>query len=160
MNFNDKSIKISYKLNKNDFIFYSHKFKFVVKIIKTSKNNLWIEFDGVQEKFKIFKSNNQFFIHNIKCGNISMEIQDRLPLVSKNKLKGTYLSPMPSKIIKLLVKVGQKIEANEPLIILSSMKMENTIFSHKKGSVEEIRVKEGQNVEKDTLLINIKEIEK
>ena len=160
VNFNDKSIKISYKLNKNDFIFYSHKFKFVVKIIKTSKNNLWIEFDGVQEKFKIFKSNNQFFIHNIKCGNISMEIQDRLPLVSKNKLKGTYLSPMPSKIIKLLVKVGQKIEANEPLIILSSMKMENTIFSHKKGSVEEIRVKEGQNVEKDTLLINIKEIEK
>ncbi len=160
VNFNDKSIKISYKLNKNDFIFYSLKFKFVVKIIKTSKNNLWIEFDGVQEKFKIFKSNNQFFIHNIKCGNISMEIQDRLPLVSKNKLKGTYLSPMPSKIIKLLVKVGQKIEANEPLIILSSMKMENTIFSNKKGSVEEIRVKEGQNVEKDTLLININEIEK
>ena len=89
-----------------------------------------------------------------------MEIKDRIPSASTKKTKGSYVSPIPSKIIKLLVKVGQKINANEPLIILSSMKMENTIFSYKSGIVDKIRVKEGQNVEKDTLLININEIEK
>ena len=160
INFNDKSIKISYEYTKNNFIFYLPKYNCVVKIIKSKNNSLWIEFDGIQEKFKIFKKNNQFFIYSLKYGNISMEIKDRIPSASTKKTKGSYVSPMPSKIIKLLVKVGQKINANEPLIILSSMKMENTIFSYKSGIVDKIRVKEGQNVEKDTLLININEIEK
>ena len=160
INFNDKSIKISYRYTKNNFIFYLPKYNCVVKIIKSKNNSLWIEFDGIQEKFKIFKKNNQFFIYSLKYGNISMQIKDRIPSASTKKTKGSYVSPMPSKIIKLLVKVGQKINANEPLIILSSMKMENTIFSYKSGIVDKIRVKEGQNVEKDTLLLNINEIEK
>ena len=62
---------------------------------------------------------------------------------------------MPSLIISVLVKKGQKIKKNDPLIVISSMKMESTITALKDGKVESILVKENQNVDASTELIEI-----
>ena len=62
---------------------------------------------------------------------------------------------MPSQIIKILVKVGDKINEGDELLILSSMKMESSIIANKSGIVKDIFVKEGENVEAGYLLLKV-----
>ena len=38
--------------------------------------------------------------------------------------KGSLLSPMPGKIIKVLVEKGQRVKKGDPLVIMEAMKME------------------------------------
>ncbi len=56
------------------------------------------------------------------------------------------LAPMPGKIIRLLVNVGEVVEAGQGLIVVEAMKMQNEIRSPKKGKVERLQAKEGQPV--------------
>lgn len=64
-------------------------------------------------------------------------------------------SQMPGKIVKVLVTVGQKVEAGAPLIVMEAMKMENEIRSTAAGTVKEVKVQAGQAVETGVLLISI-----
>lgn len=62
-------------------------------------------------------------------------------------------APMPGMILKILVKEGQEVEKDEPLLVLKAMKMENVIKSPGKAGISRIPVKEGQAVEKNEDLI-------
>ncbi|TAN23567.1 MAG: acetyl-CoA carboxylase biotin carboxylase subunit [Actinomycetota bacterium] len=59
---------------------------------------------------------------------------------------GTIAVPMQGTIVKVLVEVGQSIEAGQTVCILEAMKMENAINAEKTGTVKEIRVKPGDSV--------------
>jgi biotin carboxyl carrier protein len=62
------------------------------------------------------------------------------------------LAPMPGKVIRLLVKVGDEVEAGQGLIVVEAMKMQNEIRSPKKGKVERLQAKEGQPVNAGDIL--------
>jgi acetyl-CoA/propionyl-CoA/long-chain acyl-CoA carboxylase, biotin carboxylase, biotin carboxyl carrier protein len=59
---------------------------------------------------------------------------------------GTVSAPMQGTIVKVLVEVGQEVEAGEALLVLEAMKMENHINAEKSGTVAEIRVGPGDGV--------------
>ncbi|KAG1690190.1 hypothetical protein DVH05_028264 [Phytophthora capsici] len=48
------------------------------------------------------------------------------------------VAPMPGKVIKVLVKNGDSITADQPLLIMEAMKMEHVIRAPKDGKVEEV----------------------
>jgi acetyl-CoA/propionyl-CoA carboxylase, biotin carboxylase, biotin carboxyl carrier protein len=54
--------------------------------------------------------------------------------------------PMQGTIVKVLVTIGQAIEAGASVVVLEAMKMENQIAAEKSGIVKEIKVKEGDTV--------------
>ena len=56
------------------------------------------------------------------------------------------VAPMPGKVIRVLVRAGEKVEAGQGLLVVEAMKMQNEIRSPKSGTVERIQVKEGQAV--------------
>ena len=62
-------------------------------------------------------------------------------------------SPMPGTVVKIYVKPGQEVKANDPLISVESMKMEFLIRATHDVKVKEIRVKEAQFVEMGARLI-------
>lgn len=64
-------------------------------------------------------------------------------------------SSMPGKILKLLCKAGEKIEAGQPLLIIEAMKMENEIRAAQAGVIEEIVVAPGQKVETGAVLVKL-----
>ena len=68
-------------------------------------------------------------------------------------------SPVPGRILKILVQAEQKVEAQQSLFILDSMKMEFIISSHHPGAISEIRVREGDQVDAGQILANFKSIE-
>ncbi len=56
------------------------------------------------------------------------------------------LAPMPGKVVRVLVAVGDAVESGQGLLVVEAMKMQNEIRSPKSGKVERLLVKEGQNV--------------
>jgi biotin carboxyl carrier protein len=66
-------------------------------------------------------------------------------------------SPMPGKIVKILVKDNQLVYEGNLCVVLEAMKMENELESPQTGFVEKIYVKEGDLVEIDQVLISFVE---
>jgi biotin carboxyl carrier protein len=64
-------------------------------------------------------------------------------------------SPLSSKVVKILVEAGEKVEIDQALLIIEAMKMEMPISSPFGGRVKEVLVKEGQDVEKGTNLLTL-----
>lgn len=62
-------------------------------------------------------------------------------------------APMPGRVVKILVSVGQAVEANEPCLVIEAMKMENELRAPGAGKVAEVLVAEGVSVEGQALLI-------
>lgn len=62
------------------------------------------------------------------------------------------VAPMPGKVIRLLVKAGDEVEAGQGLVVVEAMKMQNEIRSPKKGKVERLQAKEGQAVNAGEIL--------
>ena len=56
------------------------------------------------------------------------------------------VAPMPGKVIRLLVKPGDKVEAGQGLLVVEAMKMQNEVKSPKTGTVEKLQAKENQAV--------------
>jgi acetyl-CoA/propionyl-CoA carboxylase biotin carboxyl carrier protein len=59
---------------------------------------------------------------------------------------GAVTVPMQGTIVKILVEVGQAVEAGATVCVLEAMKMENNIASEKAGTVKEIKVSTGDSV--------------
>ncbi len=68
-------------------------------------------------------------------------------------------SPMPGKIVKILVGVGDTVEVGQTVIIVSAMKMESEFKASKAGVVSEIPVAEGDTVDGNQVLVVIEDIE-
>ncbi|MDC4185471.1 acetyl-CoA carboxylase biotin carboxyl carrier protein subunit [Loigolactobacillus coryniformis] len=77
------------------------------------------------------------------------------PVASQNTVGDTLPAPMPGSILKLLVKVGDEVKENQPLIILEAMKMENEVVANHAGKVSAINVAVGENVNAGDALITI-----
>jgi len=56
-------------------------------------------------------------------------------------------APMPGKVVKLLVAVGDEVSEGQGLVLIEAMKMENELRSPKAGRVVSIAVAEGRTVE-------------
>ncbi|MEW6636919.1 MAG: acetyl-CoA carboxylase biotin carboxylase subunit [Actinomycetota bacterium] len=62
-------------------------------------------------------------------------------------------APMQGTIVKVLVKEGQEVEADEAVCVLEAMKMESEIRTRRAGKVEKVFVKAGQAVRSGEPLI-------
>jgi biotin carboxyl carrier protein len=56
------------------------------------------------------------------------------------------VAPMPGKVVRLLVREGDKVEPGAGVAVVEAMKMQNEIKSPKKGTVQKVSVGEGAAV--------------
>lgn len=78
-------------------------------------------------------------------------------LAESATLKGvpTISSPMPGKIVKILVGEGNRVKKGQGLVIVEAMKMENEIRSPSGGVVKKINFKEGDLVDAAVPIIEL-----
>ena len=64
-------------------------------------------------------------------------------------------APMPGKVVRLLVRAGDRVAAKQPVVVVEAMKMENELRASREGTVAEIHVREGMSVDAGALLLVI-----
>ena len=62
-------------------------------------------------------------------------------------------SPMPGKIVKVLVKTGDEVAARQGLVVVEAMKMENELRAVRAGRVREVLAVEGRSVDAGAVLL-------
>jgi len=60
---------------------------------------------------------------------------------------------MDGRVVRVLVRPGERVEAGQPLLILEAMKMEDAIRAPSGGVVREIRTGEGDRVRRERPLV-------
>ncbi len=68
---------------------------------------------------------------------------------------GAVMSPMPGRVIAVLVAAGQSVTKGERMLVLEAMKMEQALLAPFDGVVAELKVSEGAQVPEGTLLVRI-----
>ncbi len=69
------------------------------------------------------------------------------------------LSPMPGRIVKVMVAVGDSVTAGQGVVIVEAMKMENELRVERDGVVESVAVKADNLVEANAVLIRLVKVE-
>jgi biotin carboxyl carrier protein len=63
-------------------------------------------------------------------------------------------APMPGKVIRVLVREGDSVEAGQGLVVVEAMKMQNEMKASRPGRVIEVRVRDADTVGAgDTLVV-------
>jgi len=70
--------------------------------------------------------------------------------------KGSLLSPMPGRVVKISVSVGDKVKKGDALMTMEAMKMEHTIRAPSDGVVESVNYNLNDLVEEKKQLLSIK----
>jgi biotin carboxyl carrier protein len=68
---------------------------------------------------------------------------------------GLITSPMPGKVVKVLVAEGDSVDVGKPLVVVEAMKMENELLAEAPGVVNKVYVQPGDAVDGGAKLISI-----
>lgn len=87
-------------------------------------------------------------------------LDKHLEVKSDGKLKADKNNPfhlgssIPGTVSKILVKEGEEVKKNQPLLTVEAMKMETSIVANQDGIVDKIYVKESEKVSQGDLLVS------
>lgn len=87
-----------------------------------------------------------------------LELPENMTL--EKELEGDVVSPMPGRIVKILIHEGDFVEAGQDLLIVEAMKMENRIVAPFSGQVTRIHFQEGDQVSNGTPLVDLEPVKK
>jgi len=65
-------------------------------------------------------------------------------------------APIPGKVVRVAVSMGDLVAPGQPLLVLEAMKMENPICAEGAGRVEQVLVSAGATVEGGQLLVMLR----
>ena len=112
---------------------------------------IWsIVLDGCSYEVKLEPAADGYYA-NVDGRRYQVQVRDprRLPR-ARAVLSATGLqkitSPMPGKVVRVLVRQGDQVEAGQGVLVVEAMKMQNEIRSPKAGRVASLRAAEGAAV--------------
>jgi len=68
---------------------------------------------------------------------------------------GLIASPMPGRVVRVLVGEGDEVERGTPVVVVEAMKMENELCAERDGKVAKVYVESGTAVEGGAKLIEL-----
>ena len=126
--------------------------------VRTGEHEASILVDGASLDITVEKTAEGFGVL-IRGDRFDVDLKDAVKGVDLGKVAHAgplkLLAPMPGKIVKVLVRPGDAVEAGRGVLVMEAMKMENELKAVRAGTIQEIRVKEGQAVEMGALLLVI-----
>ena len=70
-------------------------------------------------------------------------------------LEKSIISPMPGKIVRVLLNEGDVVKKGETVVIIAAMKMESEYKSPADGIIKKIYIKEGETIEGNQVLVEL-----
>jgi len=114
----------------------------------------------------IFQTGNGKFIVNYEVDNYEVEVTNKAGQYAQIRNRGKdadagniISTPIPGKVVKIPVSVGDVVEDDTTVIVVEAMKMQSEYKTTGKKRVKEIRVNEGDAIEGDQVLIVLEDID-
>jgi biotin carboxyl carrier protein len=98
--------------------------------------------------------------YEVRTSDLAIEVEDpRAPKAAHGQagLEGrqSVSAPMPGKVVRVLVNIGDSVERGQGLIVIEAMKMQNEMKSPKQGHVVAISAIEGATVTAGEVLATV-----
>lgn len=122
------------------------------KLGTVTSTHVEFEIDGSAMTFDIGRANTTRYVDTEQVP-VTLEVVSRFPIGSNNESAGSLHSPMPGKIVRVEVEVGDRVETGQLLMVLEAMKMEHSIYSPYDGTVSEVAYSAGEQVESDAVVV-------
>jgi len=140
---------------------------YVVDIVKVGPAEYSVLYNGRSYNIEVvpgrepkhFTVNTFYFSHEIEVVDAETRYIRSRENAAAGHVSNIIRSPMPGKIVKILVAAGDAVEAGQTVIIVSAMKMESEFKASKAGIVSEIAVAEGDTVDSNQVLVVIDDTE-
>ncbi len=139
--------------------------KYKVDIIEVEKGVYSILLNGVSFNIELISSGLKKYEVNTLYNSFDIEIIDAETKYMNSRKSGEdedadFIStPMPGKVVKILVKEGDLVKGGETVVIVSAMKMESEYKVVNDRIIKQVLVKEGDNIEGNQPLIMLEEVE-
>lgn len=119
--------------------------------IEVDGRDLSVQAEVIDKKIW-FKVNDQTYTYDILDLNESHAGKSK----SAGKSADRILAPMPGKVTKIFVSVGQSVQKGDALLVMEAMKMEYTLKADGVAQVEKVLGQVGDQVTLGQLLIQLK----
>ncbi len=123
---------------------------------KVQEHVFLVEFEGRKETVYVAGERGKFYVWTGKRGYILEEKSEEYSAsgaVKKEEGVQYVTSPMPGKVVKVLVRPGDRVKEGQGLIIVESMKMENEFTADFDGIVKEVKASPGDQIDADVPLV-------
>ncbi|GAA1568738.1 biotin carboxylase N-terminal domain-containing protein [Kribbella hippodromi] len=122
-----------------------------VRLIESAPEQVVLEVDGVRRSFAVAAYDGLVCVDSA-LGSVSLTSVPRFVDPAGQVAAGSLVAPMPGTVVRVGVRVGDKVTHGQPLLWLEAMKMEHTIAAPADGVVNELPVDAGQQVEVGAVL--------
>lgn len=72
-----------------------------------------------------------------------------------HRAKDKVFAPMPGRIVKIMVAVGDSVTERQQLVIVEAMKMENPVLAPSAGKVKAVHFSAGDQVDTDSPIVEL-----
>jgi 3-methylcrotonyl-CoA carboxylase alpha subunit len=148
----DAAIELGYHPDGDAIVFALGGKTTVVSRCGLDGDRLWfVEHAGHRRGARVVRAGDRVFV--LADGALTaLAVQPRFPEHAEHVVEGGLVAPMPGKVVKVLVTVGQEVAAGTAVVVLEAMKMEHTVRAPEAGVVRELRVAAGDQVDSGALL--------
>jgi len=146
-------IEIYYKSNRDGSFTVDNKER--VTLHHWSESEMDIEIDGMRTISSVTLDGDKLLVQCLG-GNKLLMIQPRFKSSYEKEQQGSLVSPMPGKVVELIVNKGDQVKAGDNLLSIEAMKMNHTIKANEKGVIAELFVQENDQVDYGAVLMIIK----
>lgn len=132
-------------------------------LVRTGPSQYSVLLNGRSHRVLVLKEDRENNTVRLRIGahTCTVQLQDdrgrlmqTLGLDKVAKKTGDLKAPMPGLVLNILVKAGDTVKKNDPVLVLEAMKMENVIKAPGDAVVKAIAAEKGKPVEKGQLLIS------
>ena len=126
---------------------------YFIDIVEVEHGVYSILLDGISYNVELLPTENKKYLVNTLYNAFNIEIIDAESKYKNSRRKAededlNFIStPMPGKVVKILVKEGDLVKGGETVIIVSAMKMESEYKVVKDRLITKVLVKEGDNID-------------
>ncbi|MFK5854910.1 MAG: biotin/lipoyl-binding protein [Bacteroidota bacterium] len=130
-----------------------------VDILEVEKGIYSIIYEGISYNVELISKDRKSYSVTTLYNSFDIDVIDAETRFKNSRKKSededsAFIStPMPGKVVKVLVKEGDKVKGGETVIVISAMKMESEYKVVKDRIITKVLVKEGDNIEGDQPLI-------
>ncbi len=130
-------------------------------ISKVEESEYSLLYNGQSHNIEVIEGEDfKQYIANTYFKSFDIEIVDAETRYRENRNKGladqeqnTISTPMPGKIVRIPVKVNDKVKAGQTIIVVSAMKMESEYKASHDATIKKILVKPGDTVKSHQPLV-------